>query len=181
MPDVRCACAKRVSARRALNRPGKSSALFRHPPPSQRGSGHQSTRSGSPDPCHLPPRVGARASQPSGALALLARRTAAISRFPVHPALLPFGRSCTPFGSGFLLGGVVPFLPVNAEGVEMSSFSARAASQPTSPGQRNGGTTPRRSAVPAHPTSSPPLAHSSLAHLTPACSGLATLAADARR
>ena len=100
MPDVRCACAKRVSARQGLNRSGKSSALFRHPPPSQRGSGHQSTRSGSPNPGHLPSRAGAPASQPSGGLALLARRTAPISRFPVHPALLPVGPSWTPFGFG---------------------------------------------------------------------------------
>ena len=100
MPDVRCACAKRVSARHAFGHSGTSSALFRHPPPSHIASGHQSTRSGSPHPGRLPSRVDARASQPSSALALLARRTAAISRFPVHPALRPVGRSWTPFGSG---------------------------------------------------------------------------------
>jgi hypothetical protein len=99
MPDVRCACAKRVSARQALGHSGTSSALLRHPPPSQIASGHQSTRSGSPHPGRLPSRVGARASQPSSALALPARRTAALSRFPVHPALRPVGRSSTPYDS----------------------------------------------------------------------------------
>ena len=63
----------------------------------------------------------------------------------------------------------------------MHSFGARAAAQPTSPGQRIDRTTPKRSRVPVLSTSSSPLVHSSLAHLTPACSGLATLAADARR
>jgi hypothetical protein len=91
MPDVRCACATRVSARQAFVHSGTSSAQFRHPPPSQRGSGHQSTWSGPPSRGRLPSLVGARASQPSGALALLSRRTAAISRFPAHPALRPVG------------------------------------------------------------------------------------------
>ena len=100
MPDVRCACAKRVSARQALSHSGTSSALFRHPPPSQRGTGRQSTHSCSHHACSLPSRVGTRASQPSSALALLARRTVAISRFPVHPALRPVSRSWTPFGPG---------------------------------------------------------------------------------
>ena len=100
MPDVRCACANRVSARQALSHSGTSAALFRNPPPSQRGSGHQSTRSGSPHPGRLPSHVGARAYQPSGALALLARRTASISRSPAHSALRPVGRSWTPFDYG---------------------------------------------------------------------------------
>ena len=102
MPDVRCACAKRVSTRQALDHSGTSSALFRHPPPRHRGTGHQSTHSCSPHACSLPSRVGARASQPSGTLALLARRTAAISRFPVPPSLRPVGRSWTSVGPGVL-------------------------------------------------------------------------------
>jgi len=138
MPDVRCACATRASARRTLGHSGTSSALLRHTPPSQIASGHQSTQSGSPHPVRLSSRIGARASQSSGAFALLARRTATISRFPVHPALRPVGRSRTPFGSG--VPGLRRRSPSTPErrGTRNAQvrFSYRLATHPTRPTKR---------------------------------------------
>ena len=143
MPDVRCACAKRVWARQAIDHSGTSPALFGHPPLSQRGSGHQSTRSGSPYPDRLPSRLGPGPHRPPAHSHYWhgGQQRSRVSRF-----IPRFDRSAVRghhSASGFHHCGVVPHQPVNAEGVEVPSFGAHVASQPTSPGQRNGGTTPK--------------------------------------
>ena len=94
MPDVRCACATRVSARQALSHSDTSSALFRHPPPSQIGSGHQGARSGSPDPG--PPSIARRRP------CLTAQRRARTTNTADSSDLALPGSSCASTGRTFV-------------------------------------------------------------------------------